>query len=220
MSYKIKDLNDLAYSSKYGIHKRWIYRDKFSYVLSSNYLQKISFSISDYNEELELLNKEPKDIVFMILLANWIKDSITALFKTYKKEVIQGYAIPEMDEEKAYLEAIRSFVVAHPMSTNRHPKFNFDGSMICSDIYLKDKYLYEFMRNDSVYHLNFDGLYNGKGKYDYLLKVYTAENEMKYFKYICCKFDDITKCVSKYVDVLYDFSLYLGKLRKIDFKEA
>ena len=33
-----------------------------------------------------------------------------------------------------YIKALRSFVVAHPLSTSRHSKYGLDGNYICVDI--------------------------------------------------------------------------------------
>lgn len=214
---KLNDLNDLIHG---GINKNWIYKDEFNDDLAGDYLQKIEFSISDYNKELSIRKKEPKDIVFMIMLANWIKDTIDLLFKTYKKGIVEGFQYKSLSNEKAYLEAIRSFVVAHPMKTDRHKKFSLDGRFICNDIMIEDRYLMPFMKEDSIFTITIDGLIEGKGVYDYLLKVYSIDDNMKYFKYICCSIDDISKCISSYIEMLYAFSKYLGKLKLKDYKEG
>lgn len=156
----------------------------------------------------------------MIMLANWIKDTIDLLFKTYKKGIVEGFQYKSLSNEKAYLEAIRSFVVAHPMRTDRHKKFSLDGRFICNDIMIEDRYLMPFMKDDSIFTITIDGLIEGKGEYDYLLKVYSMGDDMKYFKYICCSIDDISKCISSYIEMLYTFSRYLGKLKMKDFKEG
>ena len=221
MAQRLKeDLNDLSLSSKYGFDKIWIYRDKISKEKSGDYLQKIVFSMSDYNKELDIQNKEAKDVIFMILLANWIKDTYNLLLETYKKETIRNYKRNDFSKEKDYLEAVRSFVVAHPMNTTRHKKFKLDGTYICNDICIKDNYFFSFMKDDSIFYLDLDGLHEGKPrfKYDYLLKVYSSCDDMRFFKYICCSFDDITTCVSRYIDELYNLGLYLGSLKKRDFE--
>ena len=212
MSKELKGLEELNKS----VFEQWIFENEINKVNCEKFLEKINFSISDYNSEVNIYEKEPKDIIFLIILANWIKDTIELLIKQVKKEVLLNFECKNLVEEKAYIEAIRSFAVAHPMQTNRHNKFKFDGSFICNDIEIKGKYLVPLMKDEQFYSININGLVKGKTEFDYLLKVYSLEDNMKYFKYICCSIDDLTLCVSKYIDKLYDFANYLSKLKKND----
>ena len=154
----------------------------------------------------------------MILLANWIKDTFNLLFDLFKKPLIIPFKKSDLNVEKDYLEAIRSFVVAHPMKTTRHKKFNFDGSFICSDILMEDRYFFEFMNDKNIFNIDLNGLNEGRSKFDYLLKVYSKENNMRFFKYNRCSFEDLTYCVSKYIDELLNFARFLKTLTKKEFK--
>ena len=75
-----------------------------------------------------------KEIVYMIALIDWICEAVSAIFKILKLEVINRYTYEKEDsvlQSIQFFKAIRSFVVAHPLSTDRHKKYGFDGDMIC-----------------------------------------------------------------------------------------
>ena len=214
----LKQLDNLNNTNKYGISKKRIYKDSYSFEMYGNYIQKIIFSIEDLNKELKLEKKEPKDILYMIMLANRIKDTFNLLLDLFKSPLIIQFKKSNLNVEKDYLEAIRSFVVAHPMNTTRHKKFDFDGSFICSDILIDDKYLFYLMNDKNIFNIDLNGLNEEKSKFDYLLKVYSKENNMRFFKYICCSLDDLTYCVSKYINELYSLARYLKTLKRKEFK--
>lgn len=212
---ELRNLNRL----NQAVYKKWIYNNDINRENCGNYLQKISNSITDYNKELKIIKKEPKDIVYMIMLANWIKETVDAYIELVRYDILQGFQYEELKDENEYLKAIRSFVVAHPLSTNRHGKYKLDGGFICSDIVINDNCLFALLHERDVYTINTLGLQIGKSKYDYLLKVYSKDDNMKFFKYICCSIEDITVCISKYIEKLYSFAAYLAKLKKKDYQE-
>lgn len=213
-----KELRNLNRLNK-AVYKKWIYNNDINRENCGNYLQKINYSITDYNKELKIIKKEPKDIVYMIMLANWITETVDEYIKLVRADILQNFQYEELKDEKKYLKAIRSFVVAHPLSTTRHEKYKLDGGFICSDIVINDNCLFSLLHEKDVYTINTFGLQSGKSKYDYLLKVYFKDDNMKFFKYICCSIEDITVCVSKYIEKLYSFVAYLVKLKKKDYQE-
>lgn len=67
-----------------------------------------------------------KEIVYMIALIDWICEAVGAIFKILKLGVINNYAYEKEDSvlrSIQFFKAIRSFVVAHPLSTDRHKKY-------------------------------------------------------------------------------------------------
>lgn len=57
---------------------------------------------------------------------------------------------------KDFFRAMRSFVSAHPLGTDRHPDYGLDGSLICIDIRGKSNILHFI--NSNMYKLIPDGL--------------------------------------------------------------
>src|SRR5699024_12809318 len=127
----LKNLNDL----RNGLYKRWIWRDMESYWRGMDCLQKINYSIQDLNHELDSLSDRPmKEVVFVISLVDWIRDAYNSDYKLLKPDIVASFTYQKEEyfqKAKNYLSAIRSFVVAHPLSTNRHAEYGFDADMIC-----------------------------------------------------------------------------------------
>lgn len=69
MFEEIKNLNDL----NKGIYKQWIYGSKENYFIVCDYLQKINYSIQDINCELKNEQFKMKEIVYIVVLVDWIK---------------------------------------------------------------------------------------------------------------------------------------------------
>lgn len=102
------------------------------------YMAKIKFSITDANIILEgiedeTLKPERKDVVFLIAALSWIQESYELIERCLKPELKQEYT-EGFEQSKKYIKAIRSFLVAHPMNTNRHEKLGLDGDLNCADI--------------------------------------------------------------------------------------
>ena len=61
-----------------GVYKRWIYSNKVDYELVCDYLQKINYSIQDYNHLIsQKLSRG--DVCYLILLVTWIQESYKQL---------------------------------------------------------------------------------------------------------------------------------------------
>lgn len=118
----LKNIDNLSI----GIDKQWIWKDKDNYYRSRDYLQKINFCIQDLNRELNnLCNPSMKEVVYIIVLIDWIREAVDAIPKILRPEVMEDYVYENEDMTNKsidFFKAIRSFVVAHPLSTNRHTK--------------------------------------------------------------------------------------------------
>lgn len=206
-----------------GVHKRWIYSNKVDFELVCDYLQKINYSIQDYNQ---LITKEHTrgDVCYLILLVTWIQESYTQIEKTVSKDVLKSFDYKEdrliclCDE---YIKALRSFVVAHPLSTSRHSKYGLDGNYICVDIAVGqlDLVLRAFNPTDRFYYLSLSGLKKVDSllEYDYRLYVYSKKEKAEFFKYFGCNYSDLEIVAQAYIDKLKALDKYLARQKKKDY---
>ena len=208
-----------------GTSKRWIWQKGKNYSKSCDYLQKINYSIQDLNHEIEsLTTPSMKEVVFVIVLVDWIREAVNALPNLLIDGLIKDYSYgkqAELDQANKYLSAIRSFAVAHPLSTNRHKDYGLDGDKICVDI-RKDSSITSilFTHNEDWYHLNYDGLLpNAKGlPSDFVLCIYSQQkNNMQFFEYIGADFSDLFHVAELQIDKLYSLDRYLEKIKKRDW---
>lgn len=220
----VKPLQNLDHLNG-GTSKRWIWQKGKNYSKSCDYFQKINYCIQDLNHEIESLsNPSMKEVVFVIVLVDWIREAVNALpnllIDGITKEFTYGKH-DELDRANNYLSAIRSFAVAHPLSTNRHPLYGFDGDKICVDIRSKTSIITQvFTRDDDWYHLDYDGLTtNAKAvPADFVLFIYSNQkNKMQFFEYIGADFSDLYHVAELQIDKLYALDRYLGKLKKRDW---
>ena len=130
---ELKKLNDLNSLNS----KKWIWGSEYNHSITLDYLQKVCVSIMDLNSEMKYLDKpEIKDIVFIITLVCWICEAKKSIYDKLRDEVKEHIKLEEDEELKKaneYMKALRSFVIAHPLKTNRHDKFGMDGDLICVD---------------------------------------------------------------------------------------
>ena len=62
---------------KNGLDKKWIWNNADSFSLSCDYLQKINYCIQDLNSEIgSLSNPSMKEVVFVIVLIDWICEAV------------------------------------------------------------------------------------------------------------------------------------------------
>lgn len=223
---KIRNLNDLRRVDKRGLYKRWIYKTPDTYHKVCNYLQKINYSIQDLNSEIECLSKiSAKEIIYIISLVDWIIESFNAIMKALKSIIIENYSYArssELNKAKAYLKALRSFVVAHPLSTNRHKEFGFDGNFICIDITPRIGPIFALLNNhlEYFYHLDYDGLkekiYDNTD--DFYLRSYSEKDDgMKFSRVIGSKIGYLYRVAELYVNALYALDDYLSEQKKANF---
>ena len=154
---ELKNLNEIGK----GIDKQWVWGNKDSYYRSCDYLQKINYCIQDLNREFHnLSDKTMKELVFIIVLVDWICEAYTELPKILRKDIVDKdnyLEKAEVVESLKFFKALRSFVVAHPLGTNRHGKFGLDGDFICVDIMSKTSMITKQLSRDSDwYHLYFN----------------------------------------------------------------
>lgn len=207
--------------SKNGLNKKWIWNDADGFSLSCDYLQKINYCIQDLNSEIcSLSTPSMKEVVFVIVLVDWICEAVDCLPKLLIPDLCDGFLYEcesELQKAKKYLKAIRSFVVAHPLTTNRHHDYGFDGDLVCVDIGKPSILVSTFTNDSDWYHINFDGLKeNAKNEnHDFVLHVYSQKkNGMKFENYIGANFSDLFEVARTCMKKIYALDCYLSKQRK------
>lgn len=175
-------------------------------------LQKISFTIQDFNDVLKTEHFEYKEIVFLLLSAVWVQESIERIEECYQTDKILGFNLwdEEMLQAKKYINAMRSFVIAHPLSTNRHADFGFDGDLICVDV-RTDSVVIPILRDNKLTYIDITGKHQGRSaKTDYYLYAYSKrQDNMKYFQYIGCSTKDLVYVMKLYLDKIYQFDDFI-----------
>lgn len=205
-----------------GIYKHWIWGSEDKFSLSCDYLRKIDYSIQDLNAEIcNLYKPTMKEVVYVIVLVDWICEAVDSIYKILREEVTDFLNIKddaELERVKQYFKAIRSFVVAHPLNTSRHKAFGMDGDLICVDVRNRTSKLVETCScsNDWLF-LNLDGLQENAQDVssDFVLYVYSQKmDQMKYFKYVRANFSDLYYVAELQIERLYTLDLKLSKLTK------
>jgi hypothetical protein len=218
---KLENLNLLK-----GVDKWWIWGNKENRYKAWDCIQKINYSIQDLNNEQQnLSNPSMKEVVFVVVLVDWICEAMSEIVKTLKPEVAQKYTYKnEKDIQKAlqFFKAVRSFLVAHPLSTNRHKQYGFDGDMICVDIRKGTSPIARnFISDENWFMLDFEGLKETTRKQpaDFVLYAYSKKlDNMEYFKFICVDFKDLYRVAELQIQKLYDLDKYLNNLKKKDIE--
>lgn len=201
--------------------KHWPLKDQLHDQLLHDYLQKIAYSIHDFNgvaAKETSLNRE--DVVYVIVLTDWINEAAHKLRDCFDYAVVEGFQYSrgeELNKLIQYFKTVRSFVVAHPLSTSKHPKYGFNGAYSCIDIALAATISPFYI--DGLRRLSPDGLIDASGlrKNDVVLNVYSTENGAEFFRHICFSLEDVRAVSELNIKMLYELNGYLRRLRKKDF---
>lgn len=217
------DQHDVIHHFKLdGMYKNWILKDKESDLIG-DVLQKISFSVSDLNDEIKNYHPSPKSIVYQIVLSTWILEGVERLSFLFKDDLIKKfkYDNKEFDDSVKYIKALRSFVVAHPLHTTRHEEYGFDGDFVCTDIYSNRAHALDFIHEDRLFLLSLNGTKNcnpNKCDSDYFLKVYSKKKDnYQFYEVIGCYFKDLYSSVNHLIKYVEELDKYLKKAKKKDY---
>ena len=211
---ELRNLNDIQRVTKRGIYKIRLARSNAEYLQICDYMQKINYCIQDLNRERENLQTPTiKTVVYVAVLTDWIHEAGEKIETMYHDGLLDGFIYEkegELRTAKKYLLAIRSFMVAHPLSTNRHPNYGFDGNLICVDIRMPDRAL-SLVPEDSFFLLDHSGQVAGKSDTtDFYLYAYSRKVAHKVSSvYIGCSLTDIYHVAELYIDKLYALDRYL-----------
>lgn len=215
---ELRNLNGL----NLGIQKHWIWGNKDNFYRSCDYQQKINYCIQDLNAEIKNLSEATmKDVVFVIVLIDWICEAVSSIQELLIPDICKGFEYKGkeiIEKSEKYFKAIRSFVVAHPLNTNRHKKYGLDGDFICVDISQKTSTIVSaFSQNNDWFHLSLDGLVECAKDMpsDFVLYTYSQKSDgMQYFKYIGASFSDLYFVAKQQIEKLYALDKYLGTLSR------
>ena len=206
-----------------GVDKCWIYKNPLSVDLAHDYLQKINFSIQDINYLLSVCeqSKRRTDIISMIVMVDWVVDSVWQYKSCLLPNLLDDFLFSEQEtlcKSYSFIKGIRSFIIAHPLATERHHQFGFDGDLICIDLRSSKPILFDYGNNE-VKRLGFDGIeeWDEEQDDDFYLFVYSKRAKAKYFKYLVIDLAEIIKVARIDIMYLYEMDSYLGKLRKKDY---
>lgn len=204
-----------------GIDKQWIlHNPKESQHLLYDYLQQINFCIQDLNAEyLHIANFTCKEVVYCIVLTDWIREAMKKIERCLLPAVRSGFVYKDdaqLQKHEQYLRALRSLAVAHPLSTDRHKEFGLNGDIICVDIHTR---LPMLIHEDWCYHLDENGLINQLHSSDtFYLIAYSRHIANSQFQiFVGCNIQTLIKTAKLYIDKLYALNLYLRKQKKADF---
>lgn len=217
----LHNLNKISTIAKQhcGISYNRIYKEDTNVVFLSDCLQKIAFSIQDLNHALQSISSnsfQRRDIIYIILLVTWIQEAFDCIQKSLKPCL---NTTPDNNEDlqkaRKFINATRSFIVAHPLTTNRHSGFGFDGNYICIDISrIPWNHIPPYWKHSSCYCLSFDGLKETPNKVigDFALTVYSEKDDgMQFYHHIGCSFKDFYKVAELYIDRLYQLDTFIRK---------
>ena len=221
MKQPLKELNNLN-ALKNGLSKQWIWGNKDNHFHSCDILQKVNYCIQDLNREIESLAQPTmKEIVYTIVLVDWIREAVEALPEVMIPRLLDSFAFAhenQLTEANKYFKAIRSFSVAHPLTTDRHPQYGLDGDKICVDI--RHEASMARFTDDHWFMIDFNGFRKAKAteSADYVLYIYSYDIDgMQFFQYVKANVCDLFRVAELNIEKLYAMDKYLSKLRKKDW---
>lgn len=212
---------ELGKRSRCGIQKHWPLKNKADYYLHWDYIQKVNYAVQDFNKFVAgKRDLTQEDVVFAIVLADWIDNGVEKTVSCYRSDITSMFAYSrqeDMLQMRKFFRAVRSFVSAHPLDTNRHPDFGLEGSLFCIDIRGKGNVLHFI--NSNMYKLTPAGLAKvcDLEAFDTILYAYSKNDDGVFYHRIGVELDDIRRFASLCIDKLYEFDMFLGGLKKRDF---
>ena len=76
-----------------GIDKRWIWKTPQDFKKSRCLLRKIDFTINDLNREIPYLKTPlPKEVVYTIVMIDWIREAFDTLVSCCRPDVITSFS--------------------------------------------------------------------------------------------------------------------------------
>ena len=214
----LKDLNGIGR----GVDKLWVYKDLLHRELAHDYLQKINFSIQDINYLIGDSGRIERrtDVVSLIVMVDWIASSVWQYKNCLSEELMNVFWFSHQDDlEKcrAFLKALRSIVVAHPLNTDQHKDLGLDGDFACIDLRVSQPVF--FANRNSVQRFGINGIepYNNACNDDVYMYIYSKKANAQYFEFLIVDLADVVRVARVYIDKLYEIDKYLSKIRKKDY---
>ena len=216
---ELPNLNDIYRGYRRGIYKMSLCNNTHDYMLVEDYMQKINYCIQDLNDELTCIDTlSPKSITYIISLVTWISEAMPVLRKVYRPVVTANFEYADEDQLQkayAYMRALRSFAIAHPLTTTNHAAYGMDGSLMCIDIKVPSRTL-NIVPDKAFYTLDHEGLHHEKPAHaDFYLYAFLRKDEHHVESvHIGCTLRDIYRVADLYIDKLYALDRYLRKMTK------
>lgn len=144
---------------------------------SQNYLEKLKYICTDFDKiyNKDIKNITMQDVICAIIYMDWTIEAVDMIEKELSYVLSTTFiASNKYDKLKDYSNALRSFIIAHPLETNRHSKYGLDGSFICIDIQPQAN---NFIIGHGLYkYFSLSGLQNrpNKNKRYVYIKCYSA----------------------------------------------
>ena len=214
---EIKNLNNLKRNSHLGLYKKGLALSTDRYYLVCAYLEKINYSIQDIEKELKK-NSDNSILISILVYVCWIQESVQEIQKSYQKYATEHliYDTDVLDKDKKFLNAIRSFIFAHPLTTNRHELFGFDGTLRCVDIRPNGSDMTScFWKEEDKNYLDENGLNPYKDQsVDYWLYIYNDEKyDNQFNQYIGVSLKTICSIANDYIEYIYALDKHLSKVK-------
>lgn len=221
----VRKLSDLNRVGK-GVDKCWIYKDRLNFELAHDYLQKINFSIQDINDLLKSYCQIGKrtDIILLIVMVNWIVDSIWRYKTCLLPGLLDDFHFSDQEtlcKSFYFIKGIRSFIIAHPLNTEKHAKFGFDGDTICIDLRVRKPILCDYLCNyrSNIRRTGLNGIetYESEQADDFYLYVYSKRANAEFFELLVINLNEILQVARKYIQQLYEIDCHLSRLKKKNY---
>ena len=88
---------------KRGLGKVWLAKDKAHRELLLDCVLKVNYSVQDFNKTIENgFSGSPKDAVYLIVLADWIRDSYRRIKDCLRDDVANGFAFSDAAQLGCY----------------------------------------------------------------------------------------------------------------------
>ena len=217
----LRSTDALGESARCGIQKQWPLKSKIDDSLHWDYIQKVNYAVQDFNASIadkESLDRE--SVVFAITLVDWINDAVERILNCYRDDTVDSFVYSrqsELDGTRKYFKAVRSFVNAHPLGTDRHRVFGLDGNYVCIDIRSKSRML--GLVSTDLYMLTPGGLeqVDGLREADVVLYAYSKTDGGMFYHHVGLDLDDVCQVAHLCIDKLYELDKHLGHIKKKDY---
>lgn len=205
-----------------GVDKIWVYNSKTEYELSNDYIQKLNYNLKDFYDLKDNHNGR-KDIYYLVQLTQWIIEIPHAYISLLRPELLEEFKFSKVDllgQAVKYMQALRSILLAHPLETDRHPKYGFDGDFISVDMGFPKSSLFmiaaeNFLR-PKCSKLSLDGMQRNEmiDDCDYSIVGYRKSEGARFYQYIGCNISDLVVVVDLVKDYMNELDVYLSKQKK------
>lgn len=214
-----KKIELLVHPSTEGFESKHFFQEGNGHEFVMDLVQKICYTVTDLNNEIpELDHPTPKTIIYVITLVDWITNAVRLLREAIPADSIKNFSYakePLVKQAKKYISAIRSFAVAHPLGTDRHKKYGFDGTTICVDIRPNQNSLW-MMPDERRFYIALDGKrpYSNEVVCDYCFYVYAEGDNYQSFYSMECSFFDLYTVARLFLDKMSAIDQYLSKQKE------